>query len=49
MSITLTCEILEKIAANRKKFENRCNGMKEELLELGKVFNSKIDDEEHFE
>lgn len=49
MSITLTCELLDKIAENRKRYENRCASMKESLLELGRVFNSKIDDEEHFE
>lgn len=49
MSITLTCELLDKIAGDRKRFENACNGMKESLLELGRVFNSKIDIEDNFE
>mmetsp|Transcript_28400 Transcript_28400/g.43004 ORF Transcript_28400/g.43004 Transcript_28400/m.43004 type:complete len:287 (-) Transcript_28400:20-880(-) len=49
MSIALSAELLMKIANSRKRFENECNGLKDELLELGKMYNSKIDDEEYFE
>jgi hypothetical protein len=45
MSLALSAELLSLIAASRKRFENECNALKDELLELGKMFNSKIDDE----
>jgi hypothetical protein len=48
MSIVLAAELLTKIGESRKRFENDCLSVKRELLELGKVFNSKIDDEEYF-
>jgi hypothetical protein len=47
--IALSCELLVNIATSRKRFENECMGLKDELLELGKVFNSKIDDEKYYE
>ena len=31
------------------RFENECNGLKDDLLQLGKIYNSKIDDEDYFE
>ena len=48
MSIALSCELLIIIANSRKRFDNECNGLKDDLLELGKIYNSKIDDEEYF-
>ena len=48
MSIALAAELLMNIANSRKRFENECNGLKDDLLELGKIYNSKIDDEEYF-
>lgn len=47
--IALSCELLLNIAGSRKRFENECLGLKDDLLELGKVFNSKIDDEDYYE
>mmetsp|Transcript_13249 Transcript_13249/g.20706 ORF Transcript_13249/g.20706 Transcript_13249/m.20706 type:complete len:251 (+) Transcript_13249:1675-2427(+) len=49
MSIALSAELLMNIANSRKRFENECNGLKDDLLELGRMYNSKIDDEEYFE
>jgi hypothetical protein len=49
MSITLSAELLTTIAKTRKRFENECEALKESLLYLGKVYNSKIDNEDYFE
>ena len=48
MSIALTVELLIKISDSRKRFKNMCNSQIASLLELGKVYNSKITDEEYF-
>eukprot|EP00347_Sterkiella_histriomuscorum_P022855 403336899 len=49
MSIALTAEILKYIANSRKRFENECNKIYDDILELGKMFTSKIDDEKYYE
>jgi hypothetical protein len=49
MVISLTSELLMKIAQNKKRFENQCNNLKDEVMELGKQYNLKIEDEEYFE
>jgi hypothetical protein len=49
MVIALTSELLMKIAHNKKRFENQCNNLKDEVMELGKQYNLKIEDEEYFE
>ncbi|CDW78613.1 UNKNOWN [Stylonychia lemnae] len=49
MSIALTSELLKFIADNRKRFENECNKIYDDILELGKMFTSKIDDEKYYE
>lgn len=49
LCIALSAELLTKIANSRKKFTNECNGLKARLLALGKMYNSKIDDETYFE
>lgn len=48
MSIALTAELLEKIANSRGKFQNKCQVIKQEILELGKVYNEKIQDIDYF-
>jgi hypothetical protein len=42
MSIALAAEILENISNARKKFENECVKSKGMLLNLGKMYSSKI-------
>ena len=49
MSIALAAEILNKIANSRRKFENECFKIKGQLLELGKMYSSKIEDEKYYE
>ena len=49
MSIALSAEILGIIASSRKRFENECEGLKGDLLDLGKVYNEKIDEDEYFQ
>mgnify|MGYP000923922538 CR=1 FL=1 len=44
MSLALSAELCDKISKSRAKFENDARDLKEELLELGKTFESKIDD-----
>ena len=47
-AIALSAEILDAIAKSRKRFENQCMNLKDDLLDLGKYYNSKIDDEVTF-
>lgn len=49
MAIALSAEILMKIMTSRKKFENECKRVKKELLKLGQMFISKIEDEKYYE
>lgn len=49
MSITLSAELLMIIGKTRKRFENECIALTDSLLELGKVYNDKIDDEKQYE
>ena len=49
MSITLTAELLNHMASNRKRFENECKKTCEEILSLGKIFLDKVDDEKYYE
>ena len=48
MSIALTADLLTNIA-RRKRFADQCRSMTEELLELGRIYNEKIDNEEYYE
>jgi hypothetical protein len=48
MSIALSAELLMNIANSRKRFENECNLLKANLLELGQIYILKIQDEEYF-
>lgn len=48
MSIALSAELLGEIGKQRKRFANQCRGLREQLLELGKVYNSKITNEDYF-
>lgn len=45
MSIALTAEILTKIANSRKRYRDRCNNMLIGLLELGKTYAYKLDED----
>ena len=49
MSISLSCELLDNIGSKKAQFEEKCAETKENLLELGKVFNSRIDSIDDFE
>ena len=42
LSIALTSDLLTQIAKAKKRYQDRCNSMKEELLTLGQVYNDKI-------
>ncbi len=44
LSIALSAEILDIIAIARRKYENECFKIKENLMTLGKMYSSKIDD-----
>ena len=46
MSIALTAEILRAIASSRKRFRDKCNNMAQDLLDFGKMYAGKIEDEE---
>lgn len=49
MTIALACETLSHIAKNRKKLENYAIKVKTDLLALGQMYSSKIDDEDFYE
>jgi hypothetical protein len=49
MTITLSAEMLNKIADSRRKFENECFKIKTKLLQLGKMYSAKIEDEKYYE
>mmetsp|Transcript_39182 Transcript_39182/g.37574 ORF Transcript_39182/g.37574 Transcript_39182/m.37574 type:complete len:166 (+) Transcript_39182:1560-2057(+) len=49
MTIALACEIIDKVANTRRKFENKSNRAKEQLLDLGKMYSLKIEDEKFYE
>ena len=49
MSISLSCELLDNIGSNKAQFAEKCNEIKDNLLQLGKVFNSRIDRIDDFE
>jgi hypothetical protein len=49
MSIALASELLNNVADNRRKFENECQRIKASLLELGRTYSAKIEDEKYYE
>jgi len=49
MAIALSSEILIKVMKTRKKFENECKRVKKEMLRLGQMYISKIEDERYYE
>ena len=49
MTIALAAELLNSIADARRKFENECAKVRNSLLDLGKMFSSKIEDEKYYE
>jgi hypothetical protein len=49
MTIALACEILGKVSEYRRKFDNECNKISKSLLELGKMYSLKIEDEKFYE
>ena len=49
MSIVLTCDLLNKLGPAKGVFRDQCNEMVEELLTLGEIYSSKIEDEDYFE
>ena len=48
MALALSAELMQRIGSVRKRFENKCNALKDELMLLGKLYNSKIDNEKYF-
>jgi hypothetical protein len=48
MIICLSCEILQKIALNKKSLSDQCLSLKQNLLELGQTISMKIDDDEEY-
>ncbi len=49
MSISIACELLNKIADSRRKFESECFQIQQELLKLGQMYTKKIEDETYYE
>lgn len=49
MTIALSCEILTNIQKNRKKLENQSTTAKNNLLRLGQMYSSKIENEDFYE
>ena len=49
MSIALASELLNNISMSRKKFENECTRIQTDVLELGRMYSSKISDEKYYE
>ena len=49
MSISIACELLNKIADARRKFESECFQIQQELLKLGQMYTKKIEDETYYE
>lgn len=49
ITIALACEVLQNIARNRKKLENQATKVKNDLLALGQMYSSKIEDEDFYE
>ena len=45
MSIALAADLLDTIGEKCKKLENECARIRNEILELGRLYTSKIDDE----
>jgi hypothetical protein len=43
MSITLTADLLKKIADSRKRFSDECKNLVSDILNLGRIYNSKIE------
>lgn len=48
MSIALTAELLQQIGFAKKKFANRCDELMESVLELGKQYNMKNEDDDFY-
>ena len=48
MAIALTAELLIKIGRNCTRFEKLCNNLKKEVLEFGRVFIGRIEDENYY-
>lgn len=49
MSIALAAELLINIGMIRRKFENECQRIQSRLLELGRMYSAKIEDEKYYE
>lgn len=49
LSLALTAELLDYMASHRRMFENECRKVAEEVLSLGKMLLSKIEEERYYE
>jgi hypothetical protein len=45
ISIALAADLLDTIGEKCKKLENECTRVRNEILELGRLYTSKIEDE----
>jgi hypothetical protein len=48
MSIALSADLLMRIANKRRRFADECMNLKNSILDLGKVYNEKIEDESYY-
>ena len=48
MSIALSADLLMRIANKRRRFADECMNLKKSILDLGKVYNEKIEDESYY-
>jgi len=49
MTIALTAEILATMGKQRRRFQEPCSSLVESLLQLGRYYSDKIDDQEYYE
>jgi hypothetical protein len=49
MNIALSAELLNKIGGAKKRFANECKNIRDSILELGKMYNSKIESPSFYE
>lgn len=49
MNIALSAELLNKIGNAKKRFTNECKNIRDAILELGKMYNSKIESPSFYE
>lgn len=48
MTIALSADLLTRIGEGRRRFKDKCTNLKKDILELGRVFNMKIEDKAYY-